>query len=1540
MGAATIDRKPGDVLEGRYRLLARVGQGGFGDVWRAAELLPDGEVLREVALKLLHAGLAAEQDWSGEARIIASLRHEALVTIYSAGVLQLDEPAPFVAMELLLGESLAEHFERDGRTAWRRVLAWARQAAAALDVIHRAGVVHLDLKPANLFIDRQGGLKVLDFGIARQGNSRPPAVAPAANGGVELSTAAFMVAQQNQPVAQRPAAMVSQTVVGTPGFMAPEVFEGGEATHAADAYALAACMVQLACGTLPQQIDSRPSAASGTKLQAWLLDVQAATVRGRLRDLASEYADMPAALMALWLRWLALDPKARRVERGQLRQQLDEVWHCPHGPRDNPFRGLATYSARDEGTLFGRDGEARRGARDLFDQPCTVLHGPHGAGLRSLVLAAVIPALAKRFADQRDDWLSLSLDASLGLAAMQRRLRAWLDEHGAAPAVELDEPSQAVGAAPTGAAEGAIVDAAPLSREPAARRGGDAQWRRLSCWAEGSNKGLVVVVTRLECAVQASHASWYRECIDTTLVAKAGLRFVGVLRAEHVSAVLETELGQRLRPWLRYVSPPAASAARDMVQGALSARGIRCQDVDTIAEQCQAELFQDGARLPLVSLALHDWFRQAQQQQQWTAALWHQRGGVVGAVIRHADRWLAALAGEQRLAVKRVLLRLVSADGQPLAVDRAVLVAGHEDATQALALLQRARLVVGQQRRVQLSHPRLAQRWTWLNDQRLHDLDRLAFLEQLRSAAAQWIAAGYQTADLWDGRRLASYRQRAERVAAELTSDERRFVWASLAKRRRSMLWRALLAALVLATVGLAVWFDYVVEERGRRYRARMRATQREAALAAMVARSRRSDDPYVRTALLAGAIAQGARDPALPLELLRSSANLVPADFLTLDEVHRPQFFWGQRWLLGAAGSEVLVFDFDPPGGASFAPALQRFRPHQDGLVDVVAMHYGNAFVTRGLDGRLKVWRLKDGDGGIALAAVSPMRCTVGSSQVMVAERAAVIACATAEGMARWDLNQPAQVLRDPFGGRLLDISADGRWLLAARLKRALLWNGSDGRRIQVTLDTAPNVARLSQHNDVAAFVYGGGFTVFEVLSDSVRQVWRGDTLIGDPVAARFSADGLNLAVCEQGGASEWHYLRRGGRAPEDPPPPKRAAPCQPAPQAWPRRLADARMYGEHISQRHLGPRLYAGGWQQQDGTTITRDLVKFSRDRKALTALTQLRAIPREPAAADSVTALLRDGNEQVWQVGGAVRIHSLDGHELLRRPGHLLARCPDGRLLARRKTAAGVIELFGARSDVLVRRFTPLKGFVLGVDPDCTRLFAQRLDGTLVSGLIAGGGEKPQPLVPLAVAAGNQALAGYVYDARPSVRRGGRKAGLWLAYGSGAMVRVDADARVTRFGVAVPRASAMADGPDDDDLLFADETGIVWRRHGVTPDGVASDKAVLPPMRGRRWEDMLPTADPHMMWVSWAHGAGLLDLDRGELLDEVKLPHHGRLSRWSEQGSVASWSYLFMGPPHATIILVGAEAASKLGAAASNLRAALSDDSQSIVLSLHGR
>src|SRR5690606_17056910 len=104
---------------------------------------------------------------------------------------------------------------------------------------------------------------------------------------------------------------------------------------------------------------------ASTTMHAWLSQVQEATVRGAIRDLRADHPELPEGLVALLLRWLALDPAARAVERGGMRAELDAVWNRPHGLPANPYRGLSPYRTRDEGRFHGREADAARIAREL-----------------------------------------------------------------------------------------------------------------------------------------------------------------------------------------------------------------------------------------------------------------------------------------------------------------------------------------------------------------------------------------------------------------------------------------------------------------------------------------------------------------------------------------------------------------------------------------------------------------------------------------------------------------------------------------------------------------------------------------------------------------------------------------------------------------------------------------------------------------------------------------------------------------------------------------------------------------------------------------------------------------------------------------------------------------------------------------------------------------------------------------------------------------------------------------------------------------------
>nr|PZN14671.1 MAG: hypothetical protein DIU78_26165 [Pseudomonadota bacterium] len=248
-------------------MIERIGSGSMGVVHAALHL----DLGRRVALKVLQGdsmSAAAQSRFRAEARALAQLSHENLVRIYDYGVCR--DGRPFYAMELLAGESLDRLLERIGRLPVDVAVRHALSACRALEAAHRAGVVHRDVKPANLFVTESGVLKVLDFGVAKADSEPEPAA---------------------------PRDMVA--LIGTPEYMAPEQ-ASGIADERADVYGVASVLYELVTGT-------RPFRAEGALA---LLAEKATRVPERASVRAPD-ANVPKALDRLLERALDPSPEAR-----------------------------------------------------------------------------------------------------------------------------------------------------------------------------------------------------------------------------------------------------------------------------------------------------------------------------------------------------------------------------------------------------------------------------------------------------------------------------------------------------------------------------------------------------------------------------------------------------------------------------------------------------------------------------------------------------------------------------------------------------------------------------------------------------------------------------------------------------------------------------------------------------------------------------------------------------------------------------------------------------------------------------------------------------------------------------------------------------------------------------------------------------------------------------------------------------------------------------------------------------------------------------
>jgi hypothetical protein len=216
---------PGTRL-GPYEILAPLGAGGMGEVYRAR----DSRLGREVALKVLPESFLGDADrlqrFELEARAVAALNHPNILAIHDIGE---DGGAPFIVSELLEGSNLRAELEQ-GPLSARKASDYAAQIAQGLAAAHDKGIVHRDLKPENLFLTKEGRVKILDFGLAK------------------LATNAPGTKGQSEGLTLTSSPTEAGTVMGTAGYMAPEQVRGSAVDSRTDIFAFGAVLYEMISG--------------------------------------------------------------------------------------------------------------------------------------------------------------------------------------------------------------------------------------------------------------------------------------------------------------------------------------------------------------------------------------------------------------------------------------------------------------------------------------------------------------------------------------------------------------------------------------------------------------------------------------------------------------------------------------------------------------------------------------------------------------------------------------------------------------------------------------------------------------------------------------------------------------------------------------------------------------------------------------------------------------------------------------------------------------------------------------------------------------------------------------------------------------------------------------------------------------------------------------------------------------------------------------------------------------------------------------------
>ena len=273
----------GSLIAGKYDIIEELGRGGMGVVYKAE----DAKLKRTIAIKFMSSLLLGEPDYEKrflrEAQTASALNHPHICTIYEIGE---EGGTPYIAMEYVAGRSLGE-ITRSESIPLKDVVSYGIQIAGALQYAHEHGIIHRDLKTANVIITPERGTKILDFGLAKRLENKAPG--EAGHSKMSMTEAG--------------------SFVGTMPYSAPEVFQGKPANARSDIWSLGVMLYEMTAGKLP--FDGQTA-----------FELTSAILRDRPASLPSR---VPAGLSAVVMKCLEKDPESRFQHASEIRAALEAI---------------------------------------------------------------------------------------------------------------------------------------------------------------------------------------------------------------------------------------------------------------------------------------------------------------------------------------------------------------------------------------------------------------------------------------------------------------------------------------------------------------------------------------------------------------------------------------------------------------------------------------------------------------------------------------------------------------------------------------------------------------------------------------------------------------------------------------------------------------------------------------------------------------------------------------------------------------------------------------------------------------------------------------------------------------------------------------------------------------------------------------------------------------------------------------------------------------------------------------------------------------
>ena len=762
-----------------YRLIRMLGRGNMGVVFLGHDLVLD----RPVAIKFLNnvdADPRARERFLTEARAAARIHHPNVMAIYRVGEL---EGRLYIIGEYIRGQSLSE---LPRPIPWQSALKIGVGLARGLACAHRQGVLHRDIKLANAMQGESGEVKLLDFSLAKllEGvtpvddvqvtpsvpseleNTFDPAIqidAGAKGGrlvdaslhasprsGEKISDMGSTMSKADPQGIQRMRRSESSdgVVVGTPFYMAPELWRAVPASRSTDVYALGVALYIL-CSNQPP-IDGRSTlelARLSQELRPKPLRALAPTVDPRFAEIID--------------RCLRPASEDRYSSGDELCSALELL--ASEGSREsaavvqgNPYRGLQAFEARHRAVFFGRGAEIRAVTDRLRGEPFLLVAGDSGVGKSSLCRAGVLPAFSELATDGRA-WSTLSLMPG------RRPLQTLVSALATPLKVSEDFLRELFESDP-----GELI--------------------RMLVRQQGKANGLVLFIDQLEELVTMAEPV-QRIAVGRFLAEVAsglpGVRLLATARGDFLTRVAALpEIGRYINAAIYLLTPLTPEGVREAIVGPARLQGVNFESEELIETLGTAGV---EGNLPLLQFALAElWEARDPSTRRITAADLERIGRVTGALTRHADNVVASLPASQRVAVRRLLMRLVTIEDTRASLPLEDLVLGDSNNETALEALVRGRLVVAREAQdgtvYEIAHEALIRSWDTLQRWITEERESREIYHRLEIAATEWQRLGSGRIGLWTVDQLAE----ADRLdRSNLRPRELEFIAASRADLRR-----------------------------------------------------------------------------------------------------------------------------------------------------------------------------------------------------------------------------------------------------------------------------------------------------------------------------------------------------------------------------------------------------------------------------------------------------------------------------------------------------------------------------------------------------------------------------------------------------------------------------------------------------------------------------------------------------------------------------------------------------------------------------------